>query len=111
VVVSAGALFELFFEENTMENGSGGWWGPRVFVLKLAQFQKLLVINMPERTDRRDAVNLAAAVSNMKVEFVMGVRGESIPEDALPPGGSTENIRLPIGIKGSWRSHMNALQQ
>ncbi|PMD33181.1 glycosyltransferase family 25 protein [Hyaloscypha variabilis F] len=49
-------------------------------------FQKLLVINMPERTDRRDAVTLAAGVSNMKIEFVMGVRGESVPEVALPPG-------------------------
>lgn len=80
-------------------------------MLKLAQFQKLLVINMPERTDRRDAVSLAAAVSNMKVEFLMGVRGESVPEDALPPGGSTKSIQLPKRIKGSWRSHMNALQQ
>jgi hypothetical protein len=66
---------------------------------------------MPERTDRRDATNLAAAVSNMDVEFVMGVKGESIPEDAYPPGGSTESIKLSKGIKGSWRSHMNALQQ
>jgi hypothetical protein len=78
---------------------------------KRVQFQKLFVINMPERTDRRDAVSLAAAVSNMNVEFVMGVRGESIPEEALPPGGSTESIKLPKGIKGSWRSHMNALQE
>jgi hypothetical protein len=78
---------------------------------KYLQFQKLLVINMPERTDRRDAVSLAAAVSHMNVEFVMGVRGESIPVDALPPGGQTESLKLGKGIKGSWRSHMNALQQ
>jgi hypothetical protein len=80
-------------------------------LLKRLQFQKLLVINMPERTDRRDAISLAAAASNMNVEFVMGVRAESIPEDALPPEGSTESIKLSKGIKGSWRSHMNALQQ
>jgi len=66
---------------------------------------------MTERTDRRDAVSLAAAVSDMNVEFVLGVRGESIAEDAFPPGSSTESIKLSKGIKGSWRSHMNALQQ
>ena len=66
---------------------------------------------MPERNDRRDAISLAAAVSKMNVEFVMGVRGDSIVEDSFPPGGSTESIKLSNGIKGSWRSHMNALQQ
>jgi hypothetical protein len=80
-------------------------------MLKKLQFQKLLVINTPERTDRRDAVSLAAAVSNMNVEFVMGVRGESILGDALPPGGQAESLKLGRGIKGSWRSHLNALQQ
>ncbi|PMD54784.1 glycosyltransferase family 25 protein, partial [Hyaloscypha bicolor E] len=75
------------------------------------QFQKLLVINMSERTDRRDAVILAAAISNMNVEFVMGARRESILEDALPPGGQTESLKLDKGIKGSWRSDMNALKQ
>jgi hypothetical protein len=80
-------------------------------LLKKLQFQKPLVIIMPERTDRRDAVSLAAAVSNMNVEFEMGVRGESILEDALPPGGQAERLKLGKGIEGSWRSHMNALQQ
>jgi hypothetical protein len=80
-------------------------------LLKKLQFQKLLIINMSERTDRRDAVILAAAVSDMNVEFVMGARRESILEDALPPGGQTESLKLGKGIKGSWRSHMNALQQ
>jgi hypothetical protein len=47
----------------------------------------------------------------MNVKFVMEVKVESIPEDALPPGGSTDSIKLPKGVKGSWRSHMNALQQ
>jgi hypothetical protein len=80
-------------------------------LLKKLQFQKLLVINMSERTDRRDAVILAAAISNMNVEFVVGARRESILEDALPPGGQTESLKLDKGIKGSWRSHMNALKQ
>jgi len=65
---------------------------------------------MPSRTDRRDAITLAASVSNLDVDFIAGVGGDSIPEEAFPPGGSTESIKLSKGIKGSWRSHMNALQ-
>jgi hypothetical protein len=80
----------------------------RIFAEEVA-VPKLLVLNMPKRTHRRDAVSLATAASNMNVEFVMGVRGESIPEDALPPGGSTDTIKLPKWIKGSRRSRMNAL--
>ncbi|CZR51790.1 uncharacterized protein PAC_01667 [Phialocephala subalpina] len=65
---------------------------------------------MPSRTDRRDATTLAFATSNLAIEFIEGVKGDSIPENAFPPGDSTESIKLPKGIKGSWRSHMNALQ-
>ncbi|KAH7130686.1 hypothetical protein B0J11DRAFT_523830 [Dendryphion nanum] len=72
-------------------------------------FQKILVLNLPHRTDRRDAMTLAAATSNMKLEFVDGVKGEQIAQSAYPPPG--ENIKLPSGIRGSWRTHMNALQR
>ena len=64
---------------------------------------------MPSRTDRRDATSLAAASSNLKLEFIQGVLGDSIPEAAFPPGGSADSIKQSTGIKGSWRSHMNAL--
>ncbi|KAH8649450.1 hypothetical protein BGZ60DRAFT_389973 [Tricladium varicosporioides] len=74
-------------------------------------FQKLFVINMPARTDRRDAVDLAAATTNLKFDFIPGVGGDSIPEAALPPEGSRESIKMLKGIRGSWRSHMNALNE
>jgi len=66
---------------------------------------------MPSRTDRRDATTLAFATSNITVDFIEGVKGDSIPEEAFPPGDSAKSIKLSKGIKGSWRSHMNALQQ
>ncbi|KAH7397083.1 hypothetical protein BKA66DRAFT_453599 [Pyrenochaeta sp. MPI-SDFR-AT-0127] len=72
-------------------------------------FQKILVLNLPFRTDRRDAISLSAAVSNIKLEFVDGVTGESIKQSAYPP--PDENIRLSPGARGSWRTHMNALQR
>ncbi|CBX92448.1 hypothetical protein LEMA_P051540.1 [Plenodomus lingam JN3] len=72
-------------------------------------FEKILVLNLPFRTDRRDAISLSAALSNIKLEFVNGVTGDSIHEKAYPP--PDENIKLLPGIRGSWRTHMNALQR
>ena len=74
-----------------------------------SKFQKIFVLNLPFRTDRRDAITLAAAASNLKLDFVNGVTGDSIRQSAYPP--PSENIGLPPGIRGSWRTHMNALQK
>jgi hypothetical protein len=54
-------------------------------------------------------MSLSAAISNIKLEFVEGVTGESINEKAYPP--PEENRKLSAGIRGSWRTHMNALQK
>ncbi|KAF2197490.1 hypothetical protein GQ43DRAFT_444212 [Delitschia confertaspora ATCC 74209] len=72
-------------------------------------FQKILVLNLPFRTDRKDAMTLAAATSNIELEFVDGVTGDSIRQSAYPP--PSENVKLSAGIRGSWRTHMNALQR
>lgn len=53
-------------------------------------------------------MSLSAAVSNIKVTFVDGVTGNSIKQSAYPP--PDENRKLLEGIRGSWRTHMNALQ-
>lgn len=73
------------------------------------QFQKIFVLNLPFRTDRRDAMSLSAAISNIKLEYVDGVTGASIKQSAYPP--PEENIKLLPGIRGSWRTHMDALQR
>lgn len=77
-------------------------------VLISSKFQKILVLNLPFRTDRRDAMSLSASVSNVKLEFVDGVTGDSIKQSAYPP--PDENLKLLPGIRGSWRTHMKALQ-
>lgn len=79
------------------------------FKLTQSKFEKILVLNLPFRTDRRDAMSLSAAISNTKLEFVEGVTGESIKNKAYPP--PEENRKLSAGIRGSWRTHMNALQK
>lgn len=54
-------------------------------------------------------MSLSAAISNIKLEFVDGITGESIKQSAYPP--PEENIKHIAGIRGSWRTHMNALQR
>jgi hypothetical protein len=67
-------------------------------------------VNLPERTDRRDAMTLMATVTGIKLTFVDGVRGADVLEKALPPGERNKNIQS-MGAIGSWRAHMNVLQR
>jgi hypothetical protein len=80
-----------------------------LFVTNSSKFERILVLNLPSRTDRRDAMSLSAAISNIKLEFVEGVKGADINDKAYPP--PEENRKHSPGIRGSWRTHMNALQR
>ncbi|KAK8104386.1 uncharacterized protein PG998_011419 [Apiospora kogelbergensis] len=76
-----------------------------------AGFSKILVINRPARTDRRDAMTLAAAVSNLTLEWVDGVDGGAVEERVLPPGARPKPKSSDAAVRGSWRAHMNALRR
>jgi hypothetical protein len=52
-------------------------------------------------------MSLAAALSDIKVEYVDGVDGQEVADKALPPG--TVDLNIQNGTKGSWRAHMNAI--
>jgi hypothetical protein len=54
-------------------------------------------------------MSLSAALTNIELEFVHGVTGDSINRKAYPPPEG--NIKHLPGIRGSWRTHMNALQR
>ncbi|KAF2642570.1 glycosyltransferase family 25 protein [Massarina eburnea CBS 473.64] len=71
-------------------------------------FEKIFVINLPIRTDRKDAMTLAASFSNLTLNWIDGVSGSTVPERTLP----LEEYKTPPGEseRGSWRAHMNALQ-
>ncbi|KAK8253120.1 hypothetical protein HDK77DRAFT_170714 [Phyllosticta capitalensis] len=66
-------------------------------------FQKIFVINLPSRTDHRDAMSLAAAVTGLEIEYVDGVT--EVEDKALPPGGA--EVHLNKGGLGNWRAHLN----
>lgn len=73
------------------------------------QFEKILVVSLPSRTDRRDNMMLQASVSNMAIEFIDGVDGEQMPKKAVPMDDSEEYLG-PANL-GSWRAHMNAVHE
>ncbi|ORY11687.1 hypothetical protein BCR34DRAFT_483732 [Clohesyomyces aquaticus] len=72
-------------------------------------FGEIFVINMPHRTDRRDAMTLAGGVTNLTFTFRDGVKGVDISDNAWPKyGGDHLNN---TGEKGCWRSHMNLMRE
>lgn len=72
-------------------------------------FSKVFVIGLPERSDKHDAIALSSALTGFHVEWVDGVRGEDIPDKAIPFGITRE--RLWNTNLGSWRGHMNAVRR
>ncbi|EGE07779.1 LPS glycosyltransferase [Trichophyton equinum CBS 127.97] len=70
-------------------------------------FERIYVVNLPSRTDRRDALVLMAAVSGIKLHWVDGIMGDTVVDKALPPPATHKFRSANIG---SWRGHLNALQ-
>ena len=63
---------------------------------------------MPERGDKRDALSLAASLTNLTFDYIDGVVGSEIPTKALPVG--QEHRGMPNSTLGSWRAHMNSIR-
>ncbi|KAK9783502.1 hypothetical protein AB5N19_04339 [Seiridium cardinale] len=72
-------------------------------------FGKVFVVGLPERTDKRDAITLTSSLTGFHVEWVDGVRGETIPDKAVPFGADRK--KLWENNLGSWRGHMNAVRR
>ena len=84
----------------------GGGWCADLFRL---QFQKILVVSLPSRSDRRDGMVLNAALSNIQIEFIDGVLGQDVVDKAIST--SPDHDRLKDPTIGSWRAHMNAIRE
>lgn len=72
-------------------------------------FSKIFVVGLPERSDKRDAIVLSSALTGFHVEWVDGVKGEEIPDKAIPFG--VEREKLWNTNLGSWRGHMTAARR
>jgi len=74
------------------------------------KFEKLFILNLPSRPDKRDAFVLTASISGFKVEIIDGVDGATVPDKALPFDATKMGDARNRGI-GSWRAHINALRK
>lgn len=72
------------------------------------QFGAIYVINLPARTDRRDAYALMSSMTDLKLDYIEGKLGSEVPDKALPPPASHTTQRS--GNIGSWRSHLDAIR-
>ncbi|KAH7016551.1 uncharacterized protein B0I36DRAFT_338066 [Microdochium trichocladiopsis] len=73
-------------------------------------FTKVIAISLPERTDKRDALSLSSALTGFKITWQDGVKGETIPDKALPVGWNRKGGAKDANV-GSWRGHINAMRR
>lgn len=72
-------------------------------------FGATILISLPERTDRRDAISLLTSLSSISITHtVAAVNGDVIVDKAKPYGKA--RTELDAAHFGSWRSHMDALK-
>lgn len=67
------------------------------------------MVSLPSRTNRRDEMALQAALSNLIFFFIDGVLGQDVPDSAIRT--TKEHGRMADPSVGSWRGHMNAIQE
>ncbi|KAF2165354.1 glycosyltransferase family 25 protein [Zasmidium cellare ATCC 36951] len=70
---------------------------------EVPRFQKIFVINLPSRTDRRYAASLAAALTDLDIENANG--DNEVDKKSLPPGA--KEVNMSKGAMGAWRAHTN----
>ncbi|KAL9609482.1 MAG: hypothetical protein Q9167_005747 [Letrouitia subvulpina] len=75
-------------------------------------FEKVFVINLPERFDKLDAFSLAASVTGFTHGVVAGVKGTDVVNKTLPSlDGLPKTERARNNIVGCWRAHLNFAQK
>jgi hypothetical protein len=85
-----------------------GWHISQTDNLSQQQFGAIYVINLPVRTDRRDALALMSTLNGLELEYIDGKTGNEVADKALPPPAS--HISQLSGNLGSWRGHLNAIR-
>jgi hypothetical protein len=76
-------------------------------------FGAIFALGLPDRTDKRDAMELSAALTGLKLTWSDGVRGDAMNPKAIPPvhtDPKASRMKLDAEV-GCWRGHMNILQK
>ncbi|RDW79934.1 hypothetical protein BP6252_04572 [Coleophoma cylindrospora] len=71
-------------------------------------FEKVLVIGLKDRSDKKDAITLQSSLTGFGVEWIEGIRGDEVSDKAIPMG--MDRKILSANNIGSWRGHMNAVR-
>lgn len=71
-------------------------------------FERVFAVGLTERSDKRDALALISSLTGFKIDWIGGVRGETVVDKALPFG--VDRVKLWENNVGSWRGHMNAIR-
>lgn len=58
-------------------------------LLTSKQFEKVFVLNLPERPDKLDAMRLTAALTGFEFDVIDGIKGEMLSPKALPGVGQS----------------------
>ncbi|KAJ5293580.1 hypothetical protein N7508_008401, partial [Penicillium antarcticum] len=72
-------------------------------------FERIFVIGLSDRTDKRDAITLISSFLGVDIEWIDGVKQDDINPKAYPSKPGHHLLDRPNTL-GSWRAHMNALQ-
>ncbi|KAF2799472.1 glycosyltransferase family 25 protein, partial [Melanomma pulvis-pyrius CBS 109.77] len=67
-------------------------------------FQEIIYLSMPYRTDRQDALSLVAAAAGLKLTMMPGKTPDSIHPKAMPPHIGPHNMTGKAWL-GVWRAH------
>jgi hypothetical protein len=72
------------------------------------QFQVIFVVSLPERTDRRDSMQLAMALGDIELSLLMLLRGKQPLTEPylLEWAGKWEIVSLALG-EGTWMQFMS----
>ncbi|KAL2039400.1 hypothetical protein N7G274_007672 [Stereocaulon virgatum] len=74
-------------------------------------FQKIFVINLPERTDKLDTFSVVSSLTGFAVEVIKGVKGRDVQNKSLPALEGLPTAEAGRNnIVGCWRAHMNFAQ-
>ncbi|KAK2628995.1 hypothetical protein QTJ16_002098 [Diplocarpon rosae] len=71
-------------------------------------FERVFAVGLAERSDKRDALMLISSLTGFRINWIEGVRGESVVDKALPYG--VDRVKLWETNLGSWRGHINAVR-
>ena len=53
-------------------------------MLTMCQFERVFVLNLPQRGDRLDGFTLAASMTGFSAEVMPGINGSLVPDNSLP---------------------------